>query len=1576
MKPSFTARNGLRQAFRRLLSFEGLECRLAFSLWNPVDIDAVPSTIVPRTQMTNFDLFSLNTAELKSQVETAPHEFSGQYSNITVTIPRPDGRLESFTVYYSPVMEDALAAQFPDIKTYAGQGIDNPQSTVRFDITPIGFHAQVLSEDGSYYVDPYAQANDELYLSYYPSQNIPQTVFEEFPPIDDPSINENSNSGDSNPQGEGENEGRSGTVLREYRLAVATTGEYSQYHASLNTGVSAATASLAAVVVAVNRVDGVYRTELSVTMKLIANNASIIFTDANTDPYSNNNGGAMLSENQTTLDNIIGNANYDIGHVFSTGGGGVASLGSVGVNSRKAQGVTGLPTPIDDAFYIDYVAHEVGHQFGGNHTFNSTAGSCGGGNRNGSTAYEPGSGTTIMAYAGICGADDIQPHSDPYFHSISFDEAIRHVDTVIPSVGRRTNTGNSVPIVNAGADYSIPARTPFVLTASGVDGDAADVLTYSWDERDLGPAQALSAADNGSSPLFRFWSPTTDPSRYFPQLSSLINNTVPVGEQLPTTTRTMNFRATVRDNRFTGGGVNTDDMRVSVVDTGAAFTVTAPNSAVTWDGLSQQTVSWNVANTTAAPISTSFVDIYFSADGGLTYPYLIAQKVANNGQASIFVPNVGTSQGRIMVRGNNNIFFDISDVDMTVISVPVIVTVAPANSNYVENSPPILIAGQTIVTLVQNLVGMQVDIGITTGGQFGDVIGVSTVNGVSISGTNIDFGGTTIGSVVAKTGTSISVRFNGNSTMQSLESFLRSMTFSNTTDNPRAVPRTVQFLFGGASPQTVNIAVQPTNDAPVLGSGSLVSIPEDVVLVSGQSIAQTLGPVFVDPDENSKFTGIVVVGNPSNGAQGTWYYSTGGNFVPIGAVSDVNGLVLDRATRIGFLPVADYFGTPDPLMVKALDDTYTGTFSSVATSTRVIYNAVSWLPTTISALASPLNIQVTNVNDAPIATVQQLDVNAIQDQVLNFVVDPGLFIDIDSSITISITSAGSAAPNWLTYDPQTLTLSGTPRNRDVGSYTLRLTASDGELATSIPLVVNVANVNDPPEQLRMTGGSVDEGKFAVQIGSLFATDPDGDSIFWTSSDPRFSIRDGQIILNDALDFEDPSQRLIPVTFTANDTGSPTESTSMDVAIQVRDVNEAYPQLVSKVYSVLDGTSAGAILDVLNAFDADTEQTVRYRLRSGDTSFFNIDPNTGVFRLAKTADLTEQSQYKVFVEAYDDGTPSFGTTAQMVINVDPLNLFVPKFNSNQVLTFDENLPAGARIGRVDVRDQDGNPLLFEILDVAGGSSTWFTIDPQNGDLFLTAQHRFDFESGLPYSVEVQVTETINNGNTVSGVIPISLNNVNEAPTGVGDLRIYPQRFGTPVDSNFAIVDQDPPIQGYTITTTDSRFEIRNGRLALKPTEIQPTSTVGQTLRVPIRVVDNGDLSSVNLVTNVKVVAATPWQNPLNFLDTNRDGAVTNSDALLIINRLNDGLGARSLSVPRSFSELALGDIDSTGDNFLSAADALRVINSLNVSRPGGEGEANSSSESTFAPADQSNEHSEAWLLAYNQLEDELAARRRK
>ncbi len=615
----------------------------------------------PLISLKQINLYDLNEGAISETLQKAPLEFTPGYQDhaVTITVPNPNGKLAQFRVVESPIMEPELAAQFPDFKTYRGNGIDDPAATIRFDVTIHGFRAQVLSPDGNYYVDPYYKGQTEFYSSYSRSDvNLEDgdagcgcgvcVACEgkvELKGVEEDSVPIRHNFG--------------GT-LRTFRLANAATGEYTAFW-----GGSVAQGQ-AAIVTAVNRVTGIYENDLAIRLVLVANNSSLVYTNASTDPYTNSSGSTMLGQNQATIDSVIGNANYDIGHVFSTGGGGIAGLGVVGLTGNKARGVTGLSSPTGDPFYVDYVAHEMGHQFGGSHTFNGPGGSCGG-NRSSSSAYEPGSGTSIMAYAGICGADNVQSFSDPFFHSRSIDQIRALITGTAAGVGVNTATGNNVPTVSTATGFVIPARTPFELTATGTDADTNNVLTYSWEQRNLGSSVSLIAADNGASPLFRSYTPSIDSTRVFPRLSNLLDNTVPTGEKLPTTNwSSMNFRVVVRDNSSGGGGVNWANMSMQVVNTGTPFQVTSQNSASSWIGGSTQNISWNVAGTTASPINQSLVDIWLSTDGGNTFSTLLASATPNDGSQQITVPNVSTGLARIKVKGTNNVFFDINNVNFTI----------------------------------------------------------------------------------------------------------------------------------------------------------------------------------------------------------------------------------------------------------------------------------------------------------------------------------------------------------------------------------------------------------------------------------------------------------------------------------------------------------------------------------------------------------------------------------------------------------------------------------------------------------------------------------------------------------------------------------------------------------------------------------------------------------------------------------------------------------------------------------------------------------------------------------------------
>lgn len=447
---------------------------------------------------------------------------------VPISMPLPSGGFGRFEVVESAIMEAVLAAKFPELRTYRGIGLDDPSASLRFSLTPKGLHGQILTTEGSIYLDPATSTGDDQYISYrkrdyQPSNHEPRQclVGDDQQPIEA--------FDNLNDDAQASLRVRHGDTLRTYRLALATTGEYSQFHG----GNVAQT--LAAVVVTMNRVNGIYERDLSVRMVLVADNDQIIYTNSSQDPYSNSNGSAMLDQNQSNLDRVIGANNYDIGHVFSTGGGGVAYLNAPCRSNRKARGVTGQRQPIGDPFDVDYVAHEMGHQFGANHTFNGNQGSCSGGNRNAGTAYEPGSGSTIMGYAGICGSQDIQRNSDAYFHAASLEEIINFVSGAGNTCAASAVTDNFPPNADAGLAFTIPADTPFELTGNATDANE-DILIYSWEQMDRGQAGSPNNPA-ANAPLFRSFTFSDNPTRVFPQLSDLLNGTQTLGEILPSRTR-------------------------------------------------------------------------------------------------------------------------------------------------------------------------------------------------------------------------------------------------------------------------------------------------------------------------------------------------------------------------------------------------------------------------------------------------------------------------------------------------------------------------------------------------------------------------------------------------------------------------------------------------------------------------------------------------------------------------------------------------------------------------------------------------------------------------------------------------------------------------------------------------------------------------------------------------------------------------------------------------------------------------------------------------------------------------------
>ncbi|TFW31038.1 hypothetical protein E4O92_15005 [Massilia horti] len=862
----------------------------------------------PKTPALNLKRFrsaTLDMPGMQSLTAAAPRERAeGAVSSpLTISLPHPDGGYQRFELVESPIMEPGLAEKHPEIKTYRGKGIDDPNATLRMDITPLGLHASVRSPAGGWYVEPYYHLDTSLYASYSRSDLVNQHG-----PLVEGTLDEAQltlshgfyNEGDAvevrgfgfapnatinlTVRGEGESaplqvvsatadndgaitvtlpegatnmgafevsatDGRAtgsaafhvvdpetanataGGQVRTYRLALVTDPAYANYFGG-SANVTAAKVTL------INRVTQIYEDETSIRLMLIDGTDALNLDTAAKATGTNGPcggdacfttsqiascGSSTLSRNRIVAGLLAGASNFDIGHIaLGVNGGGIASLGVVGGTS-KAQGCTGIPTPVGDFYAVDYVSHEMGHQFAGNHTFNGVTSNCSGGNRNAGTSVEAGSGSSIMAYAGICGTDNLQTHSDPYWSQRSFDEIVAYTsgaesnlnevqmgvlsgfntngqqfkisykgnqsaaivrgtnfttagikaaiegiagwpsggtvtissltDTAftitfggtfantnvaelqlvgcstgctgyigeITAGGQTTrrgtvsSNGNNPPVVTVPTGYTIPVRTPFALTGSAVDPDG-DQLTYLWEQNDRGGTTGTGLISNvkTNGPLFRQFGtravvsssdtiqynspgenhPTGNPTRVFPDMDQILaNNTNAETGACPTVTSTptaadiecyseflptaayvglagtnanpasLNLKLTARDGR---GGVGSATTNLVLAPGAGPFLVTSPNTAVTMDSGTTQTVTWSVANTNVAPVNTANVKITLSTDGGQTWLYTLAESTPNTGSATVTIPAVATNAARVKVEAVGNVFFDVSNANFTI----------------------------------------------------------------------------------------------------------------------------------------------------------------------------------------------------------------------------------------------------------------------------------------------------------------------------------------------------------------------------------------------------------------------------------------------------------------------------------------------------------------------------------------------------------------------------------------------------------------------------------------------------------------------------------------------------------------------------------------------------------------------------------------------------------------------------------------------------------------------------------------------------------------------------------------------
>ncbi|MDG4764316.1 M12 family metallo-peptidase [Solwaraspora sp. WMMD406] len=898
---------------------------IADSPWSTLDgIPAARRSAAPADiDARRLAAYTLDRDAISTQLDRAPAESAraARSAPLVLTVPTPDGDLQRFEVVNSPVMQDGLAARHPEIQTYAGTGVDDPTATIRADLTPLGFHASVRSANGSWYVDPYFR-DQSVYASYY-AHDLVNRHGELIERADVGAAAEQI--GEEIDQAQADEAAGPLVKLRTYRLAFLTDPSYANYFGAEN--VTAAKVTL------INRVTQVYEDETAIRLVLINDTdktnlntveaaagpngpcgAAPCFTEANLTGCS----GATLNRNRIVLGQLVGASAFDVGHIgFGLPGGGVAGLGVVG-GDGKARGCTGLPNPIGDFYAVDYVAHEIGHQFAGNHTFNGTQWNCSGGNRSATNSYEPGSGSSIMAYAGICQQDNLQPHSDPYWSQRSYYEittfvnssrpAINEVQTVslrdfdtdgdsftisyagqssapitrgvnyttadvkaaieaitgwpagatvtvaafgglgaindtgfqvtfnggpvaqtnVPALGltgfvgadgfvgetakggpvdnggwQVTETTNHAPVVTVPDQFTIPVRTPFALTGSATDADG-DPLTYMWEQNDRGgisggstAGTALTSNIKTNGPLFRvfgtsalvspqdtqqYYSPglnavDDNPTRVFPDMAQILagNTNAKTGacpaapeppasgsasnltqalvdcysEFLPTADwvgydndRTMHFKLTARDGRVGGGGVGNAETAVVLAPDAGPFLVTSQPVPSFYLGGSSQEITWDVAGTDAAPVNATQVTISLSTDGAKTFPYVLAEAVPNTGNATITLPNIDTTTGRIKIEAIGNVFFDLNDADIRIDQV------RPAELAY---------TGDTLVHPVAGADSAQVLLRAAVGADAGDVRGAPfafTTGDTTLCTTEVKlWGGDVTGGVASCTAT-------------------------------------------------------------------------------------------------------------------------------------------------------------------------------------------------------------------------------------------------------------------------------------------------------------------------------------------------------------------------------------------------------------------------------------------------------------------------------------------------------------------------------------------------------------------------------------------------------------------------------------------------------------------------------------------------------------------------------------------------------------------------------------------------------------------------------------------------------
>jgi hypothetical protein len=987
-------------------------------------------------------------------------KLSSTFSNLDVsteiTVPLPNGQNIVVKLSPSPILSEDLAKQYPDFMTFKAQQINQPENIGRFSLSHLGLFGFFRYNNQWMLLSPKYQGEDLEYASYWykdaPSISEAEALTADFLLSDE----------HSNEPNLAKKAVTSGDTVRTYSLAISTTGEYTQKLGGTTQNVIAELMNL------VNRINQILLIDLAVQFELV-DNQSIIFFDAANDPFTNNDAATDIEANQEVVDLAIGNQNYDIGHVLGTNGGGLAYVRVVCNNNFKAQGYTGSNNPQGERFYIDLVAHEFGHQLGAGHTFNAiNSSSCLLSSRSTASAFEPGSGSTIMSYSGICDSQNLQDISDPYFHSISIQQIRDYVDSFS---GRRCGVeneiGNAIPQIQLSQNaYTIPAETPFVLTGTATDADN-DMLTYSWEQFDnggtVGATSSLSElnSDNGNNPLFRSFTPQSEAQRYFPRLSDVLTDQTTLGETYATTNRDMRFRLTVRDNK---GGVNQQDAVITVNNTSQSFSIDTPNE---WQALFEQTVTWNMGDTLTSPINCSNVDILLIADANNPVETTVQLQTPNDGQQIVRAPNITSATARLVLRCSDNVFYAVSDNAFPIIGLDPVAPVIDSQNTITlsEDSQRLIELADINVTDPDSMYPEDFSLTIQEGANY-------TFN-QQILTPDTDFEGTLSVPVVVNDGgldsnvftLQIQVLPANDAPIASSDSL---STISLNEDSQKQIEFTDLTIFDPDS-------VYPDDFTMTLQDGDNYSINQQTITPDANFNGLLSVPVFVNDGElDSNVLIFQIQVEPVNDA-------------PIATSNHPAPLIIDEDTQLQFdfadLDVIDpdsSYPADFTLVIQEGENysvaqqtlTPTADFNGTLTA-QVVVNDGEFDSNVLT-----YEVQVTAVNDTPVANNDTVSVQQNSSTTTIDVLNNDNDIDLDELSVTSFTYTGTGQVTLLNQQ-----LTYTPASGFTGSETIVYVVSDGTLTDEGSLIVQV---NSAPVVSGGSGNSGDSGGGSMLLLSILS----------------------------------------------------------------------------------------------------------------------------------------------------------------------------------------------------------------------------------------------------------------------------------------------------------------------------------------------------------------------------------------------------------------------------------------------------------------------------------------------------------